>query len=72
MNTIYWAQSAQHDLESIAEYIMKDSVVAALDVVDKIRKSCNRLKTQPNSGRVIPARQGIQKKRIGEDYPARE
>ena len=53
MNVI-WAPSALDDVESIAEYIARDSVEMATIFVRKIFDATERLQKFPFSGRVIP------------------
>ncbi len=52
--TVMWAPSALDDVESIAEYIAKDSVEIASVFVGKILDATDRLQKFPFSGRVIP------------------
>ncbi|MBN2542761.1 type II toxin-antitoxin system RelE/ParE family toxin [bacterium] len=54
MGKVIWAPSALKDVESIAEYISKDSDYMAALFVRRIKDSIERLKEFPFSGRVIP------------------
>jgi len=52
--TVMWAPSALDDVESIAEYIARDSVEIASVFVGKIFDATERLQKFPFSGRIIP------------------
>lgn len=54
MATVMWAPSALEDIESIAEYIAKDSVDRAALLVTRLMEATDRLQEFPFSGRVIP------------------
>ena len=54
MGKIIWAPSALNDIESIAEYIARDSVDQASLFVSRIIEMTDRLEEFPQSGRVIP------------------
>lgn len=49
-----WAPSALDDVESIAEYIAKDSVQMASLFVSRLFDATDRLHEFPFSGRIIP------------------
>ncbi len=51
---IVWSPEAVEDIESIAEYIEKDSQFYAKAVVNKIFQSTEKLKEFPKVGRVVP------------------
>jgi toxin ParE1/3/4 len=51
---IRWSPEAVEDLESIAEYIGKDSQYYAKAVVNKILSSTQNLETFPYIGRMVP------------------
>lgn len=51
---VIWAESARLDLIDIAEYIAEDSVMIALNVVEKIRKEVAALFSSPSRGRIVP------------------
>ena len=59
--TVEWAESADQDLTGIIEYIAIDSVINALDVLERIKIQAEVLKKFPECGRVVPelASQGI-------------
>jgi toxin ParE1/3/4 len=48
---IRWSPTAVSDLESIRDYIAKDSPSAARKVANRIKESINRLGTFPLSGK---------------------
>ena len=52
--TIRWSPEATEDLESIAEYIARDSEFYARAVVSKILKVTDEIPKQPQIGRVVP------------------
>lgn len=54
MVTIVWTEFALEDLQSIHEYISRDSKVYADRVTDKIILRVNQLENFPGSGRVVP------------------
>ena len=54
MGKIIWAPSALKDIESIAEYIERDSVDQAALFVTRIIAMTDRLAEFPQSGRIIP------------------
>ena len=53
MGKIIWAPSALKDIESIAEFIERDSVDQAALFVERIIEMVDRLEQFPQSGRVI-------------------
>ena len=54
MGKIIWAPSALKDIDSIAQYIERDSVDQAALFVTRIIEMVDRLEEFPQSGRVIP------------------
>ena len=60
MGKVTWAPSALDDMDSIAEFIARDSVDRAALFVTRIFEITDRLQEFPLSGRVIPE--------IGEQY----
>jgi toxin ParE1/3/4 len=54
MAKVIWAPSALDDIESIAEYIAKDSVEMASLFVSRLFYATDRLQEFPFSGRIIP------------------
>ena len=51
---IVWSPEAVEDLESIAEYIERDSPFYAKAVVNKIFQSTEKLENFPKIGRIVP------------------
>jgi len=51
---ILWTLPAVNDLESIKDYISKDSVFYATRFIDKIIESAEVLAEHPEIGRIIP------------------
>jgi len=54
MGKVIWAPSALDDVNSIAEYIARDSVDQATLFVARLLEVTDRLQEFPFSGRVIP------------------
>ncbi len=54
MVTIIWIDQAIEDVNTIAEYISKDSVKYASIMVDKLFKRVEILVSYPKAGRVVP------------------
>jgi len=54
MGKVIWAPSALEDVNSIAEYIARDSVDQAALFVVRLFETTDRLQEFPRSGRVIP------------------
>lgn len=54
MAQVIWAPSALDDVESIAEYIARDSVEMASLFVSRLFDATDRLQEFPSSGRIIP------------------
>lgn len=53
-NKVRWSLEAAQDLESIAEYIARDSENYARLVVTKVLDSTRNFQTFPNAGRGVP------------------
>jgi toxin ParE1/3/4 len=51
---VLWTRTAEQDLESIIEYIARDSVDNALKALQAIRSKASNLGTLPDRGRVVP------------------
>lgn len=51
---VVWSPEAVEDLESIAEYIERDSMFYARSVVSKILEASRNIKEFPLIGRVVP------------------
>lgn len=56
MTDVVWSAVALRDLESIRDYIAQDSAAYADLVVRRIMAAVERLRTFPESGRVVPER----------------
>jgi toxin ParE1/3/4 len=54
MGNVIWAPSALKDVNSIAEFIARDSVDQSALFVVRLFESTDRLQKFPRSGRVIP------------------
>ena len=54
MAEVIWAPTALDDIESIAEYIARDSGDMASIFVKRLFEATDRLKEFPLSGRIIP------------------
>lgn len=54
MGKIIWAPSALKDIESISQYIERDSVDQAALFVSRVIEMVDRLEEFPQSGRIIP------------------
>ncbi len=52
--TVKWSPEATEDLDSIAEYIARDSEFYARAVVSKILDVSRKLPEQPLIGRIVP------------------
>ena len=54
MGKVIWSPSALEDVESIAEYIARDSVDQAALFINRLLEATDRLEEFPLSGRMIP------------------
>jgi len=52
--TVKWSPEATEDLDSIAEYIARDSEFYARSVVSKILAVSRKIPEQPLIGRIVP------------------
>ena len=52
--SVIWSQEALDDIDDIAEYIGRDSIYHAQQVVEQIFESGDTLLNQPQLGRVVP------------------
>ena len=52
--TLVWTGVAKRDIQSIYDYIARDSVYYAEEYTDKLINSVERLKDFPYSGRIVP------------------
>ena len=53
-STLIWTQEALDDIDSIAEYISRDSLYHAQNVVENIFDLGDSLLEQPKAGRIVP------------------
>jgi toxin ParE1/3/4 len=51
---VVWSRTAEHDLESIIDYIAEDSPLNAHKVLIKIKKKSSLLHSYPARGRIVP------------------
>lgn len=51
---VSWAQTALDDLDEIIGYIMADSPINAMKVLEHIEESAAALTTLPERGRIVP------------------
>jgi len=51
---VIWSPEAIEDLESIAEYISRDSIFYAQAVVTRVLETAQNIKDFPLAGRVVP------------------
>ena len=54
MGQVIWAASALEDINSIAEYIARDSADQAAIFVTRLIEATDRLQEFPYSGRILP------------------
>jgi addiction module RelE/StbE family toxin len=58
--SVIWSDESLEDIDSIAEFISRDSIHHAQHVVDQIIRIVENLQTQPKMGRVVPELKQIQ------------
>jgi len=51
---VRWTDTAENDLEAIIDFIAKDSLDMALEILEKLRKKALSLHTFPERGRLVP------------------
>lgn len=56
---VHWTHAASVDLESIVDFIARDNVSRALEILARLRKAAANLKSFPLRGRVVPELAGI-------------
>ena len=54
VKTVVWSNESLDDIESIAEFISRDSIHHAQRVVGEIINIVETIQTQPEMGRVVP------------------
>ena len=52
--TLIWSREALDDIDAIAEYISRDSIFYANQVVERLLQLGESLPAQPRLGRVVP------------------
>jgi len=52
--SVIWSEEALHDIDLIAEYISRDSVYYAQQVVERIIKTGESVNLYPRSGTMVP------------------
>jgi len=52
--SVIWSEEALYDIECIAEYISRDSVYYARQVVERIIGTGESVNAYPEPGRVVP------------------
>ena len=60
---INWIINAVQDLQSIIEYILRDSVASAITTENRIKDAVSKLADHPNIGRTIPELEHLGSKR---------
>lgn len=51
---VRWSPEAEEDLDSIAQYIARDSEFYARSVVSRILETTRKIPDQPLAGRIVP------------------
>ena len=51
---VRWTHAARQDLKSIVEFIARDSISIAIQVLNKVRKTASKLEAFPERGRIVP------------------
>ena len=51
---VRWTRAADQDLESIVDFIARDNIGIAVQVLNKLRKAASKLETLPERGRIVP------------------
>jgi plasmid stabilization system protein ParE len=54
MAQIRWSLTASEDLQELEDFIARDSVLHAIQFVDRIVESAEHLHTTPQRGRIVP------------------
>jgi plasmid stabilization system protein ParE len=54
MAQIRWSLTSEDELRNIETYIAKDSVVYAVNFIDRLIESVEKLSSSPKIGRVVP------------------
>lgn len=51
---VLWTKTAEQDLGNIIDYIARDGLDRALDILHSIRATASGLSTMPDRGRIVP------------------
>lgn len=54
MAEVRWSLTASHDLQEIEAFIARDSVLHAINFIDRIVEAAEKLHTVPRRGRIVP------------------
>ncbi|MER3423629.1 MAG: hypothetical protein C4293_10750 [Nitrospiraceae bacterium] len=54
MAAIRWSLTAASDLRQIEEFIARDSVLHAVNFIDRLVESTEKLRSSPKIGRIVP------------------
>jgi toxin ParE1/3/4 len=54
MAEVRWSLTAGHDLQQIEDFIARDSVLHAVNFIDRLIESTEKLQKSPQIGRVVP------------------
>jgi len=54
MAEVRWSLTASEDLQQLEDFIARDSVLHAVNFIDRIVESAEKLKESPQVGRVVP------------------
>ena len=51
---VLWTKTAEQDLEAIINYVARDGMARAIEILHAIRLKASALATMPNRGRIVP------------------
>jgi plasmid stabilization system protein ParE len=54
VTSVLWTPQAREDLQAVYDYISKDSIRYADNVVDQLIAAIGRVREFPESGRIVP------------------
>lgn len=54
MAEVRWSLTAEEDLRAIEDFIAKDSVLHAVNFIDRLIEAAQHLAVSPNVGRIVP------------------
>jgi len=52
--SVRWADTAEHDLEAIIDFIAEDSPENAMLILEQLRERAANLNSSPERGRIVP------------------